>query len=209
MPQQRFRFKCTHCGTCCTDTKTLVTLSYYDILRIAQFFDLDLKGCKDILGFYLLKKDFPLERIKQLVLPPARLEEGLAVMGLLKKPDGTCIYYDRGSKRCTIYDIRPMVCRTFPFTFSYKKTIHKTLDFKINIGLTEKGKEYCPGLREEAHPPLLKKRELERLGAETIRQYLHHQVFIDKWNEAVSRGEIAPTVDNLLLTIYQFAENVK
>ena len=30
------RFECVHCGKCCTDLKTLVNTTYFDILRIKK-----------------------------------------------------------------------------------------------------------------------------------------------------------------------------
>ncbi|MHA1732738.1 MAG: YkgJ family cysteine cluster protein [Promethearchaeota archaeon] len=206
MPQPQFRFKCVRCGRCCTDKNTIVTLSYHDVLRIARFFDFTIDECKEVVGFYLLKGDITDERIRKMVLPPAMLEEGLAVIGLMKDENGACIYYDKGSGDCNIYGARPMVCRTFPFTFRYKKSVHKRVEFKIEMDLTEKGKTFCKGLG--GSPPLVRRREWEKVGAETIRQFLHHQVFVEKWNEAVERGEVKPIVDNYLRTIFAFEGKV-
>ncbi|WNY23079.1 hypothetical protein MmiHf6_03780 [Methanimicrococcus hongohii] len=34
---------------------------------------------------------------------------------LQRKNDGSCIFLDSGSKKCMIYDVRPALCRTYPF----------------------------------------------------------------------------------------------
>jgi hypothetical protein len=34
-----------------------------------------------------------------------------------------CIFYDRDSNGCKIYDARPIQCRTFPFWDYYKKRV--------------------------------------------------------------------------------------
>lgn len=210
MPQKRFKFHCVHCGACCQDPNTLITLSYFDVLRIAEFMEFGVEDLLQIISFYVLEEPVDEERLKQYVLPPARLrsdEDGQLhwmIMGLRKDPSGTCVYYNRDGNRCKIYQIRPMVCRTFPFTFRYARKAAQTLDFKLHTGLTVKAREYCVGLKDPG-APRVKIRELNKIGTATIEQYLKHQVFTRDWNAAVARGETAPDVKTYLRRILAMA----
>lgn len=37
----------------------------------------------------------------------------------------SCIFFDREKKMCTIYDVRPKQCRTFPFWEHFKENINE------------------------------------------------------------------------------------
>jgi Fe-S-cluster containining protein len=86
-------FKCTRCGECC---KLLVRLKEHDIRRIAK------------LGH-----------------DPNKFVNIVDGDKRLKQVDGYCIFLLRkdGLARCTIYNVRPKICKDFPKipTFSGKK----------------------------------------------------------------------------------------
>lgn len=201
---RELRFKCLRCGNCCVDKNTLVNITYSDILRIKNGLNLSLEEILEILGFYIFDKGPTKEEIKKMVLPPIETERGLAFTGLKKKTSGKCYFYDDKGKKCLIYKIRPMFCRTFPFNFRIffnKKIPNKA---KIKMQYSEKSLEYCPGISEDA--PLIDVDEWIKVGKTTIEEMSANNVLIGKWNEAAKKGMIYPTAKNFVLTILKLEE---
>lgn len=194
------RFECVHCGNCCTDSNTLVNTTYIDILRIRDGLNLTEDEVIEILGFYIFEKKPTVEQIAKMVVPPIETERGLAFIGLKKKSNSHCYFYNNRKKRCSIYEVRPEFCRTFPFTFKLLIT-KENLDKKsIKILFTEKGLEYCQGIGKES--PVIKMDHWSNLGQEVIQNLAKNAVLIEKWNESVKKGVITPSVKNFVLTIF-------
>jgi Fe-S-cluster containining protein len=93
----KFRFKCTRCGRCCSGGPN-VALTIFDVVRMARFLRISwksfLKGyvkviIADLFPFMLLRGD----------------DRGRCLF-LAEKLDGT--------KLCVIYPARPMRCRLYP-----------------------------------------------------------------------------------------------
>ena len=84
-------FTCTQCGKCCTGAPGFVWVDDAEIEAIAK------------------RLGEPVEQVKAVYAMKARRG-----MSLREKANGDCIFYDR-KKGCTIYDIRPKQCRTWPF----------------------------------------------------------------------------------------------
>ncbi len=197
-PLKEIRFGCLQCGNCCLDKNTLVNLTYSDILRIKEELKLDLDELLEIIGFYIFEKTPMEEELKKMVVPPIQTEQGLAFIGLKKKINGSCYFYDIANKKCKIYKLRPNFCRTFPFSF--KVILNKEDEKKdIEIFYTDKSIEYCPGIGNDA--PLIDDLEWSKLGKTTIKDLLNNNVLIQKWNEAVKKGTISKSAKNFLLTI--------
>jgi Fe-S-cluster containining protein len=111
------RFRCTKCGICCGDTK---------------------KKTRHIL---LLKPEA--EQIARTTSRPIpafaeKIEDRTPyVYEMRKSPeDGKCIFLDKN--RCTIYPLRPLICRFYPFEL---KTAHNE---KYTFLFTEE----CPGINK-------------------------------------------------------------
>jgi Fe-S-cluster containining protein len=201
------RFICTRCGNCCTDKNTLVNVTYSDILNIKNGLKLTYKELLEIIGFYIFEKEPDQEILKKMIVPPIETERGLAFVGLIKKSDGSCFFFDRENNNCKIYKIRPNFCRTFPFSFKILFDKFDKTKAKIKMYYTEKGKKYCPGIGEDA--PLINDDEWIQLGKKTIEDINHNNVLITKWNEAVKKNKIKPSVKNFLLTIINLDEDSK
>jgi len=203
---KELRFECTRCGNCCTDKNTLVNITYSDILRIYHSLNLSLEEILEILGFYIFDKTPTEEEIRKMVVPPIDTERGLAFTGLKKKSSGKCYFYDDKGKNCLIYKIRPMFCRTFPFTFRifFNKEIPNKA--KIKMQYTEKSIEYCQGIGENA--PLIDEGEWIKAGKTTIEEMNSNNILIRKWNEACKKGKIEPTARNFVLTILNLEEKL-
>lgn len=187
-----FRFECIRCGNCCTDEKTIVNTTYFDILRIKDGLNLTLDELLYILGFYKFKDDITQKEQEKMVISAIKTEKGLAFVGLYKKKNGDCYFYDSNSKKCTIYSVRPMFCRTFPFSFRKDKTHEQ----KVNIGYSNKGLEYCPGIGNKS--PSININDWLALGKRTLSNIEKNEKIIESYNSSVNHGKIKPTTKNFI-----------
>lgn len=87
-------FECTQCGNCCSGPPGYVWVTKQDIKAIAR---------------HLGREDESLgrEHVRRIGFKNS----------LTEKPDGDCIFLKRVGKKsfCSIYEVRPMQCRTWPF----------------------------------------------------------------------------------------------
>jgi Fe-S-cluster containining protein len=181
-----FKFECNRCGTCCTDKKTIVNLTKTDIVRLKNGLKLDIDELLEITSFYVLNESQCSEIIDQMVIPPIITERGKTFVALRKKEDGSCIFYNLEEKKCRIYSIRPCLCRTFPFSFRMLETK------EIDILITKKGKEYCPGLSEQS--PFINVVYWKSLGVKALKDLEKNAIFIFDWN----RRQKNPTAKKFL-----------
>ncbi|MFX0020858.1 MAG: YkgJ family cysteine cluster protein [Candidatus Hermodarchaeota archaeon] len=197
---KNLRFNCIKCGNCCTDKDTLVNLTYLDILKIKNGLKLDLNEVLNLLGFYIFDKKITKDERKRMVIAPIETEKGLAFVALRKNSLGGCYFYNSKNKKCLIYNLRPMLCRTFPFTFGIldeKKSQNKN---KVKIFYTEKGKKYCPGISGES--PLINIEDWKNLGKIALEELEKNFLLVKSWNESVEKGKITPTAKKFLLSIF-------
>lgn len=106
------RFECTQCGNCCTGAPGHVWVTDDDIRAIAEYLDK------------------PVGEIRLLNTRPAQ-----GRVSLNEYPNGDCVYFDPQARRCTIYPVRPLQCRTWPF-------------WKSNLATREdwqRTQQTCPG----------------------------------------------------------------
>ncbi len=95
---------CSICqGKCCTGESGYIYINKEEIYKIAELLALDVKVFIDK---YLFKKMYKYSIKEQ------------------KYNDSyECIFYDRDSNGCKIYDARPTQCKTFPFWDYYKTRV--------------------------------------------------------------------------------------
>ncbi|QOY55500.1 YkgJ family cysteine cluster protein [Candidatus Sulfurimonas marisnigri] len=95
---------CSTCkGKCCTGESGYIYVTKAEIESISKLLNLDIK---DFVQEYLFKK--------------------LYKYSIKEKKFGEnyeCIFYDRESNGCNIYDARPLQCRTFPFWDYFKQRV--------------------------------------------------------------------------------------
>lgn len=89
--QDGLRFECTRCGNCCTGAPGFVWVNDEEIAAIAAF-----------------RGETVAEVTKRYT---RRAHRGQT---LREKENWDCIFFERGAG-CTIYDVRPRQCRTWPF----------------------------------------------------------------------------------------------
>jgi Fe-S-cluster containining protein len=104
-------FSCTRCGHCCTGDPGFVWVDEEELVAIA-------------------------ERLGEPVEEVTAMYTRLAHRGrtLREKSNGDCVFYD-DEAGCTIYDVRPRQCRTWPFWPSNVKS----------KAAWERTKAACPG----------------------------------------------------------------
>ncbi len=108
---------CESCaGKCCTGESGYIYVSKIEIKSIAKLLNLDVR---EFVQDYLFKKMYK--------------------YSIKEKQNGDsfeCTFYDSITNGCTIYEARPLQCRTFPFWDYYKTRL-------------EQLKLECPGIRDK------------------------------------------------------------
>jgi hypothetical protein len=105
------RFACTKCGKCCTGEPGWVWVTEAELEKIAAF-----------LGE-------PLAQVRGLYT-----KQGSRGLSLREKANNDCTFWDR-KVGCTIYEVRPPQCRTWPF---WESNIKSPQDWRETC-------EICPG----------------------------------------------------------------
>lgn len=102
-----YSFDASACSTCqarcCTGESGYIYVTNAEIEAISKFLALDIE---DFMQQYLYKNAYKYS-IKE-----RKFEDSYE-----------CAFYDRESNGCTIYDVRPLQCRTFPFWDYFKNRV--------------------------------------------------------------------------------------
>jgi Fe-S-cluster containining protein len=107
---------CFSCGGhCCTGESGYIWVKYKEIEAISNFLELSIEN-------------FAIMYLKKIKHRYSLVEKIREVEG-----DYACIFFDDVTKGCSIYPVRPLQCRTFPFWDQFK------LD-------KEEVKRECPGI---------------------------------------------------------------
>jgi Fe-S-cluster containining protein len=93
------KFKCTQCGDCCTGAPGYVWVNADEIAALAA------------------ETGDDVERFENLYVRKVGARKSLKEF-----PNGDCVFFDTQSRRCTVYNGRPLQCRTWPFWDSNLKT---------------------------------------------------------------------------------------
>ena len=87
------RFECTRCGQCCTGAPgAIVAASDEELATIARDRKMDVEAFRQA---YVRRTD--------------------GGLSLKEKENGDCVFWDQTG--CSIYEVRPTQCRTYPFWF--------------------------------------------------------------------------------------------
>ena len=105
---------CQECqGKCCTGESGYIYVNKTEIYAIAKLLNLNVN---DFAVKYLFKKGYKYSIKKN------KFEDSYE-----------CVFYDRQTNGCNIYEARPTQCKTFPFWDYYKQRVSEL-------------KEECPGV---------------------------------------------------------------
>ncbi len=105
-------FECTQCGDCCGGEPGHVWVGDDEIEAIADHMDLDVDA-------------FEHQFVRQVGIEKS----------LKEYPDGDCILLDPETRKCSVYESRPIQCRTWPF---WDSNLAKKNDWKETCRV-------CPG----------------------------------------------------------------
>jgi uncharacterized protein len=94
------RFECTQCGDCCTGEPGYVWVNSDEIAALAAAI-----GEPDV-------QQFQRKYVRKVGVRRT----------LIERPNGDCIFFDSEKRHCTVYDVRPRQCRTWPFWDSNVRT---------------------------------------------------------------------------------------
>lgn len=109
------RFKCTHCGNCCTGAPGYVWVNKDEIASLAsQVGEVDIE-------------EFERKYVRQVGFRKSLKEDPQA--------NWDCVFFDSTTRKCKVYDARPRQCRTWPFWDSNVRTLSNW----------ERTCEVCPG----------------------------------------------------------------
>lgn len=113
-------FECTQCGNCCSGPPGHVWTTKEEIRRISEFLGRDDGWLSD-------------EHLRRVGFR----------YSLTEKPGGDCIFLKREEGRaiCSIYSVRPLQCRTWPFWTENLRSAQSWAD----AGAT------CPGMNNGPH----------------------------------------------------------
>jgi Fe-S-cluster containining protein len=97
--QDGLRFECTQCGNCCSGAPGYVWVNQEEIDALAK------------------QLDMSPEAFEKKYVRPVGVRRSL-----VEFPNGDCVFLDRETRRCTVYEARPRQCRTWPFWDSNLKS---------------------------------------------------------------------------------------
>ncbi len=110
--QDGLSFTCTQCGDCCSGAPGFVWVGDEEIAALAKEMKMDVDA-------------FEHKFVRQVGLEKS----------LVEYPDGDCILLDPDTRKCTVYDSRPIQCRTWPF---WDSNLKRRRDWEETC-------EVCPG----------------------------------------------------------------
>jgi len=116
------RFSCIGCGNCCTGEPGYVWVTREEIRRIAAFWGHD-------------DQWLPNEQLRRVGLR----------YSLTEKANGDCIFLqsnNNGKRGCSIYPVRPLQCRTWPFWTVNLKSVAAWREAGCNCPGMNNGTEY-------------------------------------------------------------------
>lgn len=95
---------CESCqGRCCTGESGYIYVTKSEIEKISTLLDMQIQ---DFVNKYLFKKMYK-----------------YSIKEVQHEGSYECVFYDRTSNGCKIYDARPTQCKTFPFWDYYKTRV--------------------------------------------------------------------------------------
>ena len=93
------RFQCTQCGDCCTGAPGHVWVNQDEIEALARKLGVEVA-------------QFERQYVRRVGVRRS----------LIEFSNGDCVFFDGGTRKCTVYDARPRQCRTWPFWQSNVKS---------------------------------------------------------------------------------------
>jgi Fe-S-cluster containining protein len=86
------QFECSQCGDCCTGAPGFVWVNGEEIRALAEELNLDVEA-------------FEAKYVRKVGIRKS----------LIEFPNGSCVFFNDDTRKCTVYNGRPRQCRTWPF----------------------------------------------------------------------------------------------
>ena len=198
------RFKCISCGKCCSDPQTFVNLTFRDILNLKKGLKISANELLQYIGFYTYKVEEERDLMEKMVYSPVITEKGKAYIGILRQEGSKCVFLN-DENRCSIYQFRPKICRSFPF--SYKLIDGNKETAKLEVIYTKKGLEYCPGITGKS--PIIKRKKILSLITQNLAEISADHNLIQSWNKLAESKKINPKASNYILGIVEMENQLK
>lgn len=93
------KFECSQCGDCCTGAPGYVWVTNEEIAALAE------------------QVAMPVEDFERKFVRKVGIRKSL-----IEYASGDCVFFDTGTRKCTVYEARPKQCRTWPFWESNIRT---------------------------------------------------------------------------------------
>lgn len=127
-------FTCTQCGNCCTGGPGYVWITKEEIVRIAQHLQITPQQmveryCRKINGQFSLTEIRRGDQYDCVFLKDKKIKY---------RPQGADKEIQTTIRVCSVYDVRPLQCRTFPF---WKGALHSREAWQATG-------ERCPGINQ-------------------------------------------------------------
>ena len=90
--QNGLQFQCSQCGDCCTGAPGFVWVNGEEIRALAELKQMELAAFED-------------QYVRKVGIRKS----------LVEFPNGSCVFFNDDTRKCTVYDARPRQCRTWPF----------------------------------------------------------------------------------------------
>lgn len=183
----KYDFECQRCGKCCS--LYCIPCSDNDIHRILNFLKLPPERASefielvepddDILDSY---EDVPKILVEDII------SENLVLVIKSDIVEEYCYFYD-DEKKCTIYPVRPLVCRFFPFVYEYEEDSEVDLiDNPQDIAFSVyEDSNYCKGIGQGKKFDIDK---LKKVTVRTIKEDLEFEKKVKIWNVRVLFNQI-------------------
>ena len=177
-------FKCTQCGQCCSEY--CIPVTHTDLFRVLEFLgkEITVDNISEIVEFIEPDEEVleTYEDVPKILLSNYANDNLVMVF----QGDDYCLFFD--GKGCSIYPVRPLVCRFFPFTYEfvnddgdYSNPESKEIKFELNPDT-----DYCKG-KTQGDPFDFEK--LKKEVYETTREDVKFEKVIGAWNASIIFGQ--------------------
>ena len=171
-------FQCQRCGECCS--LFCIPCTDQDIKRILNHLKLPLEVACDYVELVEPEDDI-LESYEDVPKVITEEYDSQNIVLVLKSGDDEkyCCFYKKNE--CTIYPVRPLVCRFFPIVYEYEENNELKLikdPKKITFSLYEEG-DYCKGIGRGNKVNFDNFRELT---VQTIKEDKEYLDLVNIWN---------------------------
>jgi Fe-S-cluster containining protein len=166
--KERFNFDCTKCGNCC-EKRGPIPITFWDLELWAKA-----NAVSNFLPYLKIYKN--LKGFVDLILAPVKFNteenKGNSETDSLK-----CPLFNLEKRQCTVYNFRPLSCRTYPLEFDGEKYQIVDLDCK-GVGNGEMTKEARLKMRDDAQKMYNQLITL-RTSIPLLQQIIQREIFMD------------------------------